>query len=115
MKILKRLKSKWLAMTTAEKIGVGIDIVCGIGGGIITRTVGDKLTENCVTKTGRFCVRAAVMGAVLAGVESGSGYLKKNYGDPAGMIIDVATGKAKLKSVDIGKEGIVLEGEYKDE
>ena len=112
MGFLKEMRRTWKEMTTAEKIGVGIDLVCGAGAALIGRKVGDKLCEGCDSKLERVLIRVTATGAVAAGAEAGSKYLKREYGDTTGLLIDAATGKAKLNGIRPTKDGIELEGEY---
>lgn len=113
-KLLKTIKDGWKGLRTADKIGIVIDILCGCGAAFVSKKVGDNLCEG----HGRFerlCIRTVTTGASLAAAEAGAESLKRNYGDVAGLMIDAATGKAKLSSVDINKDGIRFEGEYPDE
>ena len=112
MGFLKEIGKMWKEMSTAQKINMGIDLVCGAGAAIIGKKVGDKLCEGSGSKFERALIRVTTTGAVAAGAEAGSKFLKRNYGDTSGLLIDAATGKAKLNSVKPTKDGIQIEGEY---
>lgn len=112
MGFLKEMRNGWKNLKTADKIGVCIDLVCGAGAAIIGKKAGDKLCEGSHSRLERILIRVTTTGAVAAGAEAGANYLKRNYGDTSGLLIDAATGKAKLKDVRPTKDGIELEGEY---
>ena len=111
----KMLRTAWGNLSTADKINLGIDIVCGVGAAMVGKTLGDTFSENCSNRFERLCVKLVTTGGVLAGAEAGANYLKRNYGDTSGLLIDCATGKAKLKSIDVNKDGIEFKGEYTNE
>lgn len=106
MGFLKKMGQMWKEMKTADKINMAIDIVCGAGAAIISKKAGDKLCEDSESKVERALIRITTAGAVAAGAEAGANFLKRNYGDTSGLLIDVARGKAKLDEVRPTKDGI---------
>ena len=87
MGILRKMRAGWKAASTAEKINMVLDVMVGIGSGLISTDIGRKLGEGH-TKLGRACIRVAVFGGSLAAGEAASKALKDNYGDIAGKFID---------------------------
>lgn len=88
----KALKAEWKAMTTAQKIGCVIDIICGFGSAAAGAKIGAQLSAGS-GKFESFCIRTVTTGACMAAGEAGSKALRSNFGDFAGAVIDKARGK----------------------
>ena len=93
MGILKRMKLRWKALSTKEKIDLVIDVISGVGSGFGSYIVGNKLSEgrNPIEK---ICIKTATAGLGLAAGKVASSELKEAYGDPLAKVIDTA--KARM-------------------
>lgn len=94
MKILNRIYAGWKARTTAQKIDLVLDVLTGIGSGMISADLGRKLGEGH-GRFGRACIRLTVFGASSAAGSAAKKCLQENYGDILAGTID--TVKARMK------------------
>ena len=99
MGILKKISLTWKTMTTAEKIGMVIDIVCGAGAGVGSMIAGAKLGAGR-SKIEKVCISTCTAGLGLAAADVSSQALKENYGNLAAALID----RAKEKTKEAAKE-----------
>ena len=115
MGILGAIKADWKARSTAGKIGLIIDAICGFGSMAMGQKIGDKLSEDS-TRFERFCIKTATTGACMFAGEQGSAWLKENGGNFAGMVIDKARGKdVKITAEPTDKGAAFVAREYGEE
>ena len=86
MGFLTNLRSGLAAMTTAEKIHMALDIICGAGGGIISKTVANQITPG-MSRPKKALVNFTMcgLGMVAGDVASHAFY---QYADAIGTVID---------------------------
>ena len=92
MGILKAMKASWQGATTAEKINLVLDIICGFGAGAISGSVAKKLMPN-MNRVERICASITMGGLGMAMGEAAA----KAYGpytDSIGKILDTAKARA---------------------
>ena len=94
MGMIQRLYAGWKQRTTAEKINLMLDVLTGIGSGMISSDIGKKLGEGH-GRFGRACIRLTVFGATEAAGMAAKNQLQKNYGDILAGAIDTVAAKVK--------------------
>ena len=96
MGIFESLKKTWKSYSTEEKIGMVIDVICGIGGGCLSHEAGKRLSagKNIFEA---ICIRALCYGAGLSLTKAADKELRENWAKPAGTIIDALSGKPAVK------------------
>ena len=87
MGFIDKLKIGWKSMSTEEKIGTIIDVICGVGSTSIGMTVGNKLSEGKGI-IGKICIKTTCLGLGYAGGDISSKALRNQYAAPLGVIID---------------------------
>lgn len=92
MRIIQRLYAGWKQRTTAEKISLVLDVLTGVGSGMISSDIGKRLGEGH-GRFGRACIRLTVFGATEAAGMAAKNQLQKNYGDILAGAIDTMKGK----------------------
>lgn len=103
MGIFKSFRSAWKAASTAEKMNLVLDIICGVGTGIVAGRVTEKLLPG-MNKVERVCTSIAMSGLGMAAGTAAS----KAYGEYTAVIgqaIDSAKEKKEQKeeSEDAGE------------
>ena len=93
MGIITSIKSAWKAATTAEKIQLGIDILCGLGAGAVSRKISEQITPGMgrVTKA---CVNLTMCGLGMAAGDCAA-HAFSDYAGAIGNAIDKAKSKSK--------------------
>ena len=94
MNILRKLRSGWKKLETVEKVGLVIDILCGVGSASMSIIAGNKMSEGRGIVE-RICIKTTMAGLGLAGGEIAGNALKENYAPLAAGLIDKVAGKAK--------------------
>ena len=102
--IFTKIRNTWKSMSTKDRIGLILDVVCSIGGGFAAATVGKALT-NGSGKIEKICVRTMMAGAGIVVGDKASEALKRDYGDPIGNAID----RAKERAAQQEKEAVAHE------
>ena len=87
MGILSNIVKTWKSYSTEKKIGVIVDIVCGIGSGLLSTQVSKKAGEGHRLPA-RICIGTVVTGATLYAADKASEELMKEYGTPLSKTID---------------------------
>ena len=95
-KVIERIKSKWMAKTTAEKIDFVIDLVTMIGSSAIGASASHRFGAGH-KKITKVCVGITCSGLSLAIGDTASKALKANYGAPAAQVIDAIKEAKKHK------------------
>lgn len=92
MGIVKTLKSSWSACSTAEKINLVLDIVCGFGAGAMSGKLVKKLVPG-MNKIEQICVGITMSGlGMAAGNVAAKAY--EPYTESIGKILDTAKARA---------------------
>ena len=102
--IFRKIATTWKSMTATEKIGLVLDVVCSIGGGLAAATAGKALTAGA-GKIEKVCVRTTFAGLGIVAGDAASHALQENYGVFLGAAID----KAKAKAAEAEKEAVAHE------
>lgn len=98
MSIFAKIRKGWRRLSTAEKIGVVIDVVCNIGGVMAAGKIGDKLTEDSDNIVEKVCIKTVMAGAGMAVTNIAAAELKETYGTMAAKMIDRAREDAKTET-----------------
>ena len=93
MGIFKSLRSSWAAATTAEKVKLVLDIVCGIGAGAIGGMAGSEYAGKAKGKLTKACIIIAASGMAGAAGDAASKSLMETFGKPLASVIDGARAK----------------------
>ena len=93
MGILNKIRTAWKSKTTVEKINLILDVISGVGCGIGSAIVGDKICEGR-NRLEKVCVKTAVAGLGLAAYDISSKALQENYGEPIGKLVEHAKARA---------------------
>lgn len=101
--IFKRLRMSWKAMTTEEKVGLVVDILCGVGSTSMGIVAGNKMSEGRGVLEG-ICIRTTTTGLALYGGEIASKALRENYVPVAAALIDKAKEKSKPAEEEADKD-----------
>lgn len=92
MGILTSLKSSWAAASTAEKINLVLDIICGFGAGVISGKLTKQLAPG-MNRVERICATVAMSGlGMAAGSVAAKAY--EPYTESIGKIVDATKAKA---------------------
>ena len=95
MGFFDRLKLSWKRMSTAEKIGLVIDAICGSGSVLMGMTVSRKLCEDTKSVVSKVCIKTTVAGLSIAAGDISAKALRENYGNLIGEIVDRSAKKAE--------------------
>lgn len=87
MGMIQRIHAGWKKRTTEEKIELVLDILTGIGSGMISADLGKRLGAGH-GRFGRACVRLTTFGATMALGEVAKDRLMEGYGAPLATVID---------------------------
>lgn len=92
MGILKAMKASWQGATTAEKINLVLDIICGFGAGAMSGKLVKKLVPG-MNKIEQICVGITMSGlGMAAGNVAAKAY--EPYTESIGKILDTAKARA---------------------
>ena len=93
--IFNKLRMSWKAMTIEEKIGLVVDIMCGVGSTSMGIVAGNKMSEGR-SVVEQICIKTTTAGLAIYGGELASKALKENYVPVAASLIE----KVKSKSTE---------------
>lgn len=96
MGILRKFSQAWKQATTIQKVETILDLLCGVGSGIASVSVTNKLTEG-QNKLSKFFVGLTVTGLSLAAGDTASKALTENYGVAIANVIDRAKSGMAVK------------------
>lgn len=88
MGIFKAIKTAWAAASTAEKIDLVLDIICGFGTGAISARMMKQMAPN-MGKLERFCAGVAMSGLGMAAGEAAAKAYRP-YTEAIGKVADKA-------------------------
>lgn len=96
MGIFKALTTSWKAATTAEKINLVLDIICGFGGGAMSAIVGRDLAVRSGSKlAAKITIPITACGLGMAAGNAASKALMEGIGTPLANVIDRVQAKNK--------------------
>lgn len=87
MGFIERIKSKWMAKTTAEKINCIIDLIVNVGSAAGGMGLSRKLGEG-QNRVSRLCIGVTCSGLSMAAANVASNSLKEAYTKPLSETID---------------------------
>lgn len=93
MGILNSLKRSWRESTTAEKLNLVLDIICGFGAGAVGGRAMKKLAPG-MNKVEKFCTGILIGGLELSAASAAVKAFEP-YTDSLGKVVDTAKAKAK--------------------
>lgn len=97
MGIFKGIRTAWKTADTAGKISMVVDVLCGVGSGLLSIDLGEGLAQGH-GRFGRACIKLTVAGGTLALGNAAAKALNESYAEPLGMIIDGVKAKAAEKA-----------------
>lgn len=89
MKIVSNFKDAWKNAGTAEKIGFVVDILCGVGSGLIGSDMGEAWSGGHGKLTS-FCIKLVTFGGSVALGSVASKTIKDEYVGPLASLVDNA-------------------------
>lgn len=93
MGILKNFTATWKAASTAEKVNMIIDVICGFGAGTLGGLALKKIAPD-MTKGQKVFAGVTVMGLEMAAGDVAAKALHP-FGDAVGLVVDTAKNKMK--------------------
>ena len=98
MGIINTLKSTWKAASTAEKIELILDAICGFGSSTLMNTIAFKHTQG-MNKVQKVCVGIVANGLGIAAANAAVNAFEP-YTKALGNVIDIAKAKAQEEKKD---------------
>lgn len=79
MGFIKTMKQNWQALSTTDKVKLGIDVACGIGGGLLADKVYNRYVPKPNHPLARGLVKFTVDGMGMYGAAKASEQWKEGY------------------------------------